>query len=1213
MNNNEEIKNIPVFCINLKRAKERKRRMVQEWTEKRGIDLIFFDAIDQKDIDINNLQEPFKTNFEKSFSSPLKKIDLSLGEICCSLSHAKILKKIMELGLNEAIVIEDDSEPLFENAEEFFNNLYLYNFDTYQAGIVLLHDQLEEAKKHKVISDDNIFKQNYHNILTSKTTCSQSIYYRNRESMEEAYNAFSLLVNPTDWAWDHFDIAKRGIFGMSVKPMTAHLTDTTYLKSNAGRFFVKNDIKSNLDDYNLFKILASIEKISNESDILDITYNKEDIDLEQYFHSYYNIHKEKFDNIDYHLIPIKWTRIYNDKERKEKILSRLKGELDKLPKNKKYFTVSQHDDAPNLEILPPDTINFSAGGNIDNTIPIPLMSQNKKRSVSQVKVEKKDIFCNFVGALTHPCRKKIFDELSNNQDYAFHIKNKWSSDLYKAEMDLFETVIKRSKFTLCPRGYGTTSFRLYEAMKFGSVPVYISDSFHLPYKDIIDWNDICVLIPTEAIDNIDTILKLITKTKYEKMISNIKKIFPKIFKFEYMFEYILNTLTSNSETYENTKLNKEDNIPTKIFTYCTESHKVFIPWLETIYKVYPNITIDYAYFDQDCPSGVFEEYGYKKTMIKKIQRIIELFDLYPDEKYFIFSDVDIQYFKPFHHITNHLLETHDILFQSDDYSVCMGFIIFKNNNAVKKLFEITLNLLITSDDEKYHDQKAVCDALIEYKDLKYATLSKDFFNFKFYETPSTELWSMKKIISSKLEIPANIIMHHANWIMGIDEKLEMLRFVSKQVNKSKNKKLTIVTALLKGDNFIFKTANSIIPNLVNSDSEWLIKYSEENIPKSLLELSDNNPNIKIIGKSDTSLYDALNQAIYSIDGGYVLVIGAGDTMTEGSIKIIEETIKNNSDADGICFSVNTKYNGFKPDLKDIYKRMPACHQGMVLKTDYIKTIKGFNTRYKIAGDYDLFCRYFQDFPVLISRDERVSTFMGDGLSELSLYECWLETALISYTNWENIFDDRKQLMLDVIERCQTSVKQKGVIRGKQNSMRDEKQYIFHIGLNKSGTNTLNQALNELGIKSCHFADPLINEGKPITYLFEKEIKEGFLDLRKYPFKAYTDINILEKEYEWLYKSFPNAKFILTIRDKEGWLNDRILGFENETSYNKDFREKYIEEWSRLYDDYISDVTHFFSNKSNKLLKINIYNNEGYEKLCPFLGLPIKKEKLQIKE
>ena len=38
-------KKIPVFCINLKRAKERKERMLQEWTEKRGVELIFFDGV----------------------------------------------------------------------------------------------------------------------------------------------------------------------------------------------------------------------------------------------------------------------------------------------------------------------------------------------------------------------------------------------------------------------------------------------------------------------------------------------------------------------------------------------------------------------------------------------------------------------------------------------------------------------------------------------------------------------------------------------------------------------------------------------------------------------------------------------------------------------------------------------------------------------------------------------------------------------------------------------------------------------------------------------------------------------------------------------------------------------------------------------------------------------------------------------------------------
>ena len=592
LKNNQYIENsfkkIPVFCINLKRAKERKERMLQEWTEKRGVELIFFDAIDKNDIDVDNLPEPFKTNYVKSFSNPLKRLNLSKGEICCSISHAKVLEKIMELGLNEAVVLEDDAEPLFENAEEFFSNLYFYNFDEYQAGIVLLHDQLEESKKHKVISDENIFKQDYHNILTCKTTCSQSIYYRNTESILDAHKAISLLVNPADWAWDHFDIDKRGILGISSNPLTAHLTDTTYLSENATNvFFIKNNFESDLDEYNIFKTFLNIKKISDEcEETSDILYNKEYIYLESYFHYYYYYaNKEKFQKIGYHLIPIEWTKIHNN-DNKKNILLRLHNELKKLPKNKNYFTISQHDDAPNLDILPPNTINFSAGGKIPNTIPIPLMSQNKNGSVLEVKSEKKDIFCNFVGSLTHPCRKEIFDKLCDNQDYVLHLKNKWSNNLNQTEIDLFENITKRSKFTLCPRGYGSTSFRLYEAMKFGSVPVYISDYFHLPYKDIIDWNDICILIPNEAIDNIDNILKAIPKNKYDKIMYNIKKLYPKIFKFEYMFDYIFNTLKSKSETYENTKLNKENDIPSRIFAVCTDSHKPFIPWFETIYITY---------------------------------------------------------------------------------------------------------------------------------------------------------------------------------------------------------------------------------------------------------------------------------------------------------------------------------------------------------------------------------------------------------------------------------------------------------------------------------------------------------------------------------------------------------------------------------------------------------------------------------------------------
>ena len=365
---------IPVFCINLKRASERRARMVQEWTVKRGVDLLFFEAIDQKDIDISNLPEPFNTNFKESFSNPLKKKDLTIGEICCSISHAKVLEKIMEMGLNKAVVIEDDAEPLFENAEEFFANLYFYNFDDYQAGIIFLHDQIEASKKDEFISEENILRQKYHNILTSKILCTQSMYYRNTESMLDACKAISLLVNPTDWAWDHFDIDKRGILGISSKPLTAHLTDTTYIHENSfSNFFIKNNFESDLDEYNTFKTLLDIKNISDEyKETSGVLYNTKYVDFESWFHNHYYTNKEKFEKIGYQLIPIKWTNICN-KPNIEHILIKLYNELEKLTKNKKYFTIFQRHDAPNLDILPPNTIKFSVGGKIPNTIPIPLV------------------------------------------------------------------------------------------------------------------------------------------------------------------------------------------------------------------------------------------------------------------------------------------------------------------------------------------------------------------------------------------------------------------------------------------------------------------------------------------------------------------------------------------------------------------------------------------------------------------------------------------------------------------------------------------------------------------------------------------------------------------------------------------------------------------------------------------------------------------------
>ncbi len=66
-------------------------------------------------------------------------------------------------------------------------------------------------------------------------------------------------------------------------------------------------------------------------------------------------------------------------------------------------------------------------------------------------------------------------------------------------------LISKSKFVLCPRGLGTSSFRLYETMIIGRVPVIISDEFVLPEGP--DWLSFSIRIDEKNIGSIPGILK----------------------------------------------------------------------------------------------------------------------------------------------------------------------------------------------------------------------------------------------------------------------------------------------------------------------------------------------------------------------------------------------------------------------------------------------------------------------------------------------------------------------------------------------------------------------------------------------------------------------------------------------------------------------------------------------------------------------------------
>ncbi len=234
-------------------------------------------------------------------------------------------------------------------------------------------------------------------------------------------------------------------------------------------------------------------------------------------------------------IPISWTTLYCEN------IGGIQEYLSTLDPMGSYFTICQHDDAPR-EDLPYDTKIFSCSQakrnyrNLD-LVPIPAVCSR----IPHVRKADIDIFASFVGSITHPIRQKLY---SVCQDRFYFSSSQWTPSVSQDRLNEFINITSRSRFTLCPRGYGNTSFRMYEAMQLGSVPVYISDQFWLPWQDELNWGDFCVVVNDSEIANLPEILSDISNTKYQDMLDFAKDFYPYYFTLKGVCENIKRVLES---------------------------------------------------------------------------------------------------------------------------------------------------------------------------------------------------------------------------------------------------------------------------------------------------------------------------------------------------------------------------------------------------------------------------------------------------------------------------------------------------------------------------------------------------------------------------------------------------------------------------------------------------------------------------------------------
>ena len=130
---------------------------------------------------------------------------------------------------------------------------------------------------------------------------------------------------------------------------------------------------------------------------------------------------------------------------------------------------------------------------------------------------------------------------SSDTDFIFVIKN-WSYLVPEHEVCKFIDTTKRSKFTLCPRGYGAQSFRLYEVLQLNSVPVIVYDKDWFPFNDTINWNEFCVLVHVNELHLLKEKLVNINEEQYNTMLLKGKQIHKEFFTMERVSTNILKLL-----------------------------------------------------------------------------------------------------------------------------------------------------------------------------------------------------------------------------------------------------------------------------------------------------------------------------------------------------------------------------------------------------------------------------------------------------------------------------------------------------------------------------------------------------------------------------------------------------------------------------------------------------------------------------------------------
>lgn len=240
---------------------------------------------------------------------------------------------------------------------------------------------------------------------------------------------------------------------------------------------------------------------------------------------------------------------------------------------------------------------------------------------------------------------------------------------------------------------------------------------------------------------------------------------------------VLILATFSSATIPSQKAHNDSLI--KMYIGYTPSHEPLVQnWFLPSLKVDPGIELVVTKWkEQTCQSARYYSKGWRETVVRKF----DLLTRATQEnwgKVFIYSDVDVQFFKPFACRAIECLGDQDVVLQRNRKTgqLCTGFIVCRGNSKTLELWQKGKELVLTGKAES--DQPAVNMILrnsSKPSPVRWGYLPwEEFFGVGVV---CPERWSP----GEPLKVPEPIRVHHANFAVGIPNKIEQFKLVKRTV------------------------------------------------------------------------------------------------------------------------------------------------------------------------------------------------------------------------------------------------------------------------------------------------------------------------------------------------------------------------------------------------------------------------------------------------